>query len=165
MECLCANPRNPQKCENCSAPVCKKCAHFLQSESFAFSDKVEKHLRHARYCVECFESIVQPALTKYDETMSAAKEVYFIPITYRGSVNVLQKHKEEVTVKDCIDRRETIMRLAFKAVELGYNSLVQGEVNREQVRNHAYQSSLWHGKGLPVNLDIERMERHEFNNL
>ena len=50
-----------------------------------------------------------------------------------------------LTVKDCPDRDETIMRLAFFAAQRSSNAVIQVEVTAEKVRNGAYQTSKWSG--------------------
>ena len=59
----------------------------------------------------------------------------------------------------CDDRRECILRLAFFAAELGFNAIIESEVDSKKVRKGAYQSSTWSGSALPADVDGARLEK------
>lgn len=117
-------------------------------------------LQHSYYCAPCHSESVEPQLTSYQEIMERAKAVYFFFDTRKHAIPLLAKAKSAIEVKSCVDRDETILRLGFLAARLGFNAIVDAEVNHEQVRNHAFQKTSWSGRGWPANVDGDRLERH-----
>ncbi|MCM2323953.1 MAG: hypothetical protein NDJ90_11895, partial [Oligoflexia bacterium] len=146
-------------CESCGEPVCKACVFFLEPDTFSFLRQLPAELKHSRYCPSCQAAHIAPALEAYEEKLERAREVYFFFVTQRKAIPLLRRSKEKLSVEDCGDRDETILRLAFQAVELGCNAVIEAEVLSEKVRNAGYQTSRWHGTGFPAEVDVARMER------
>jgi hypothetical protein len=119
---------------------------------------IPEHLKLYLYCARCFHDRILPEQTRYEELMEQAKEVYFLSKAYRGNVRILKRHTKRVSVDDCDDRRECILRLAFKAVELGFNAIIQAEIESEKTHVNHRQSTLWRGSALPADVDGERLE-------
>lgn len=164
MEKVCISCRRPKaihECGLCSEPVCKNCEIFLDSGTFSFLEHVPDPLTHTHYCPGCFSSEVDPALQNYNETMELAKNVYFFFRTQKRPPPILKKSKERVRVGACDDRDQTILRLAFFAVQQGFNGIIEAEVTSEKIRNGAYQSSVWKGVGIPALVDAEKIERED----
>jgi hypothetical protein len=105
---------------------------------------------------------VEPAIAAYQETLEKAKEVIFIPKSFRGQLFVIRKSTTQIHAKEMRDRDETIMKLAFKAAEGGFNALIQGDVTSQKVRNHGYQKSLWNGSAFPAQLDESKLNRNDY---
>lgn len=117
-------------------------------------------LRHENYCLKCFDLHVAPEKIKYNVLMEKAKDVYFLTKAYNGYVRVLRRHTTRVQVPKCDDRRETIVRLAFFAAELGMNAVILSEVESAKARDRdGYQSTIWSGSALPALIDGEQLER------
>jgi hypothetical protein len=127
--------------------------------TFSFYAVVPDELRHSYYCSSCQATVFAPALERYQELMERAREAYFFFCTQRKAVPVLKREREPLRVDRCPDRDETILRLAFKAVELGSNAVIEAEVVSEKVRNEGYQKSAWKGVGFAAVVDAERLER------
>ncbi|MGZ3698619.1 MAG: hypothetical protein ACXWP5_10815 [Bdellovibrionota bacterium] len=162
MENVCISCRRPKAtiaCDLCHEPLCKNCEHFLDATTFSFLATVPENLTHTHYCPVCFNAQVEPALESYNEVMERAKKVYFYFKTQKRPPPILKKSKERVEVKDCDDRDETILRLAFFAAEQGFNGIIEAEVISEKVRNKSYQTSVWRGVGIPASVDGEKIER------
>ena len=127
--------------------------------------KIPKELTLGNYCPLCFQEKIAPQKAHYDDLMEKAKDVYFLTKAYPGYVRVLQRHTKRVSVEKCDDRRETIMRLAFFAAELGFNAVIESEVNSSKSRNSGYQSSIWIGSAMPANIDGDQLERSSLRRL
>ena len=97
--------------------------------------------------------------------MEKAKDIYFLTKAYPGYIRVLQRHTKRVQVEACDDRRETIMRLAFFAAELGFNSIIEAEVESSKRRVGGYQSSTWTGSAMPAKIDGDQLERSSLRRL
>lgn len=156
---ICRAPKVAGNCELCELSACKKCMHFLPEDTFSFWKELPGELSFTHYCSNCQAEHVEPALDRYQELMAQAKEVVFCFDTQKRELPMLSKAKEKVFVESCPDRDETILRLAFQAVELGYTGVVDAVVTSKKLRNEGYQTSSWSGVGLPAMIDIERLNR------
>ena len=156
---VCRQPKATIRCGSCEDPLCKSCEHFLEPDSFSFLEPVPKELQLIHYCPACYEEKVEPARESYERTMAAAKEVNIFFLADRNVPQLLKKSQAAIHVKDCRDRDETILRLGFKAAELGFNSVVKVDVVAKQIRNLAYQTSAWQGTGIPADIDEAKFSR------
>jgi hypothetical protein len=156
----CRKPKAALNCEICGEYVCKACEMFLDEGTFSFLKTIPDDLSHTHYCAPCYDSKIMPELEKYRETLEKAKSIYFFFTTQKMNLlPLLDRAKEKVDVKNCADRDETILRLAFRAAEQGYNAIIMAEVKSAKVRNEGYQTSVWSGVGIPANVDAERIEK------
>jgi hypothetical protein len=165
MKQVCINchlPRAELSCGLCAADVCRDCVCRLAPEAFELRAEKPAELSHLSYCPGCYEETVTPALEAYEAMLETAKEVGYWAKNYRGSIPILEKGREVVAVEGARDRDEALLRLGFKAAELGFNGLVQGELKGHKVRRggdpRGYQSMEWSGHALPVRVDSARLD-------
>ncbi len=152
--CLCGRDQEASlSCGLCEGFFCKNCIEFLSPETFSFMNVIPKYLTLGQYCLPCFADKIRPKILNYHQTMKRAKGILFLDKPRRKPVKILKKLNEPLLVKDCKDREETILRLAFKAAELGFNSVVKANVNYKKVRNAGYQKMMWQGTGIAATLD------------
>jgi hypothetical protein len=118
-------------------------------------------LSHSHYCSACYTNVIDPALEEYNEIMERAKQMYFFFDEQKKPVPVTKRGKVRIFVKDCVDREEAIMRMAFIAAKQGFTALIEGNITSKKVRNEGYQKSIWSGEALPVYVDVERLERYD----
>lgn len=156
---ICRHAKAYANCGLCETALCKDCEQFLEPDHFAFLDPIPKNLTLAHYCSNCFDEHVTPTQVTYTATMERAREVYIIFDSQHVPGAVRKKAKRTVTISNCKDRDETILRLGFRTIEQGFNAMIHVEVFATQIRNHAHQKNSWTGTGLPVDMDIERYER------
>jgi hypothetical protein len=154
-------PGKAADCELCRAGVCRACLQFLEPGSFSFRARVAPELRHSRYCPACFDAHVAPAQESYEATLALAREAFIFQGNQRHPLPIQRRHKQRLRVEDQRDRDEAILMLAFQAVELGYNAVLEAEVRAEKVRNQGYQTSRWSGSGEPALVDRARLERED----
>ncbi|MBX9766773.1 MAG: hypothetical protein K2X47_05830 [Bdellovibrionales bacterium] len=91
--------------------------------------------------------------------MSRARKVLVIDKPRRMPLPLIKKSKQLLTVRECADKDEALMRLAFQAAELGFNAIIKVEMEYQKVRIQDYQTTLWHATGFPADLDPVRLER------
>jgi hypothetical protein len=132
----------------------------MKEGTFSFRKEVPIDLQHDYYCQGCYASTVEPELESYAATMEAAKGVFFFFDTQKKPIPVLGKGTAPVEVAECVDRNETILRLGFQAAEQGFNAVMGAVVEGSQVRNHGWQKTAWRGRGMPAQVDAERLEKH-----
>ena len=159
-ECIaCRKPKAEKTCGVCAEHVCKNCALYLEEGSFSFRQDLPEEAKHNYYCPNCYDEHITPLAQEYEAQMALAKDVFVFFVTGKRAVPTLKKSLTRVEVKECVDRDETILRLAFAAVRMGYNAIINTEVKSVKSRNHSYQKSIWEGEALPVSVDGERMQR------
>src|SRR4051812_47292377 len=124
----CRKPKATLTCEVCEEFVCKNCVQFLEPTTFSFFKEIPAELSHFRYCSACYDSTVGPALVTYQEIMEKARGLHFFFTTRVRPVPILRKGKDTLRVEECTDRDETILRLAFLAVEQGFNAVIEAEI-------------------------------------
>ena len=155
----CQKPKAQLQCGSCHEAVCKKCAHFLEEGAFSFSTKVSEVLQHGVYCNSCFEYHVRAALENYNQEMELAKNIVVFSKSQSKETQHIRRSAERLVVENCVDRDETLLRLAFMAVQLKYNAVLDIELTAKKVKKDGYQTSIWRGTGTPVQLDERKLVR------
>lgn len=162
--CFCRLPKSELECGLCHEPLCRSCVERLSEDAFELLREVPENLRHHAYCPRCHDEVVAPAAANYDEILERAKQVGYWARAYRGHVPVLKKAREKVQViSGGRDRDHVLLTLGFRAAELGYNGLIDGELKSRKVRDHGYQKMEWSGHAVPCKVDNEKLERNEFH--
>ncbi len=144
--CACFKPKATLLCGICQENVCKNCAQFLDEESFAFLPNRPAPLKHTTYCPQCFDKDVAGELGRYNDDLEKAKDIAVYDISQGKETRSFKRSDDKFEVKDCPDREETLMRLAFMAVRAGYNSIVDVDITSKKVRQEAYQTQIYAGK-------------------
>jgi len=160
----CQKPKANVICEVCEGPVCKKCLQILDQSTFSFLKEIPAQLSHTHYCGTCYDQVVAPELEAYEEVMGRANDVFVFFISQRKEIPLVKKTKDFFKVENCPDRDEAILRLAFFSAQLGYNAVIEVEVNSEKIRNGAYQTSRWSGTGNAAQVDQEKLDRQSLRN-
>ena len=155
----CGALKSPFSCGICQIALCKSCVQEVDSHSFSYFSKIPAELKKGNICPKCYEDKILPHKQRFDELLEKANDIYFLTKSYKGYVRVHNKHSKRVVVEDCDDRRETIVRLAFFAAELGFNAIIDSEVESKKVRMGKYQSTRWFGSAVPAKIDGEQLER------
>jgi hypothetical protein len=157
-ECVCCRKMKANlECEVCNETMCKNCSQHLDKDTFAFLDEVPEILTHSLYCTACFDQEVAPELDSYNEIVERAKNVFVFFVTQRKEIPLIRRSKVTFQVKDQIDRDETILRLGFHAAKDNYNAITEVNVYSQKIRNEAYQTSSWHGSGIPALVDADKI--------
>jgi hypothetical protein len=153
----CGKSKALLSCGVCTVSVCKHCAQILEEESFSFLDVQKPEMLQTTFCNTCFDEKIAPDLMDYQQTMEAAKniEVFFKD---QGKETRLMKRIDVVfSIVDCPDRNEAIMRLAFKAVKMGFNSVIDVDIVAKKVKMGAYQTHSYKATGVPSNVRPENV--------
>lgn len=159
----CRKPRaalkNAYFCGLCRQMSCKECVQFLAEDAFSFREKVAEELRHSTYCQACYDEKVAPELAVYAGELARAKQISVFS-KKAGYLRIIRRSKQMLSVRDCRDRDEVVLRLAFAAAQQSYNSLIEVELIAEKVRNFGYQKSNWTGTGFPADVEPEKNWRN-----
>ena len=135
--------------------MCKSCTQFVQEEQFSFLKLKPPELSHGTYCETCYSKHVVPALEAYESQMQAAREIIVYEKDQSKETRLIKRDQDLIFVKDCPDRNEAILRLAFQCVELGCNALIDVDLKAIKVRNEAHHTHMWSGSGRPAHFRKE----------
>ncbi len=150
--------KNNLHCGVCQKIFCKDCLHFVETSTFSFLKTIPELLTHETYCIPCHEQHFIPAKNEYDQKMEKAKQITLFFKKLAKSSPVLRRAKERVSVTKCPDRSEALMRLAFTAAELSFNSLIEIELTSEKNVVAGYKNLLWTASAHPADVAATRHE-------
>ena len=151
----CRDPKAVLNCGLCQNGLCKKCAESMGSDFFSFLKDVPPELTHAVYCGSCFDQHVAVAKATYLEVMAKADKVVIFYKKERN-VPVTRQSRVQLQVKDCLDRDETLLRLAFFAAQQSFTAVIHVDLVPEKIRINGYQRTHWHATGFPGILELRR---------
>lgn len=146
----CQKPKAKFACGLCTSPICKICVQFVDVNTFAFLAEVPEPLCHSAYCPTCFDQKISQEIETYNEVLDRARRVSIFYKSQSKETRMFRRKEEAIRVVDGTDKDETLLRLAFVAVNANFNTLVDVEISAEKVRTGGYQTSKWSGVGIPV---------------
>lgn len=146
----CLTAKTDLSCDSCNDPLCKKCSHFLEPDTFKYLQIVPKDLTFSRYCNTCNELHIVPALEAYNKTLQQAKEIAVYNNTQGKETRLMRRGDLVFKVENCTDEQDATMRLAFMAVEGGFNAIIDVDISGKKVRSEAYQTMTWSGTAVPT---------------
>lgn len=147
------------KCEVCGCELNKAEAEFIDEDTFGFMETPPQGLKLGSYCQSCFETQAREPLNRYNELVEQAKNVNMFYLSQSRESRFVRRIEKPIHVKDCADREEAVMALAFQAAQLGKNSLVDVDLKSEKIRDGAYQTSRWSGRAIPAQIDEAHLAR------
>lgn len=157
----CLKPTAPFQCGLCQNNLCKKCSQFLDDSAFEFMDSPPEKAKHPTYCNTCYAEQVLPLVEEYDSQVTRAKNMF---VFFKGDGKdvrnlALKRADKSVEINDCDDYHDTILRLAFMAVQKNCNVLVDVETQSHKIHDGSYVILRWSGKGTPASGDDARLQR------
>lgn len=158
---MCQKTKSLLECGLCHESVCKYCAEIMPEGSFSFLANIPNELSHSVYCGPCFNDKIATALSSYNKTLEQAKEIRIFDTNQGKQTRFIRRIEKPFQIENCMDRNETILRLAFLAAKAGFNALVDVQVSSKKIRNEAYQTLSWSGYGVPVNLTPGQLRKED----
>jgi hypothetical protein len=157
----CQKPKAHLSCGICQETICKKCAEFIDDDTFAYMNQVPEVLLHSCYCHNCFEKKVRSHIDEYQMDIEKAKDVFVFYRSQGKETSQFKRTQLSFQVEDCLDEADTLMRLAYQTVKADCNAIIDVNVQGKKVRDHAYQTTRWQGTGNPTQVDAEKLTRME----
>lgn len=154
-EQLCKTCRKPKanfECGVCHEHMCKAHTHFV-TDSFSFLTKIPKDLTHPTYCVNCFDDKVAGPLAEYEETMEKAKEVMMFTKDQTKMTGHLNRKEDPIIVEDCEDEDEVVLRLAFQAVQMGHNCILDVNIKNKKIIVGSHKKTIFTATAIPITID------------
>jgi len=153
----CKSTKKVELCGVCESPVCQKCAQYLPKHSFPLLPVRPPELHHDTYCGPCYVSKIGPIEEEYARLSVLAAKVLVFPKAKAEQTRLMDKREKPLSVEDCEDERDVLLKLAYLAAKEGFNALIYVHVAKKQVRNHAYQTSRWTGHAIPTKVDEAKL--------
>lgn len=116
------------------------------------------------FCPPCYDSKVEPALQKYNDDLEKARNVFVFYKAENKESRFFKRVEGPVKIADVPDREETILRLAYLAVQVNCNAIVDVDLVSEKIKTGSYQTSKWSGTANPVEVDPRKMEKKSKQN-
>jgi hypothetical protein len=114
-------------------------------------------MKSSSFCSACYIQTVEPEMTRYDKIMEAAREIAVFEINQGKETRLIKRLEDKVFVRECPDREETVLRLAFFAAQRGFNSIVDTEVVAVKLRDGSYQRTVYTGSAVPANVSEAKL--------
>lgn len=148
----CLTNLTPLKCDICHLSCCKDCLIFVDEGVFEILSLLPEKIQDKGLCSRCFDSEASPVIEDYKVILEKAKEVNVYDIDQTQETYKMPRHEKPITVAQCDDREETLIRLAFYAAQKGFNTLVDVDLQSSKSKQTGtYKKLVWSGKGIPLN--------------
>lgn len=157
--CVCQKSKAGLKCGLCENAVCKYCAQFVEESQFSFLPSIPAHLKHTTFCGPCFDAKIAPEIESYNEAMDRARSLTVFFTTDSKQTRNFKRIEKPFKVADCPDREETLLRLAFLAVQGNFNALIDVDIVSEKIRSGSYQTTKYSGTAMPTQIDLSKLRR------
>ncbi len=146
-------------CGLCTEPVCKSCGQFT-NDAFAFRRSVPKELSHSVYCGQCFDETVAAPLADYEATLERSRDVIVFLKNETKRTGHLKRKEIPLTVTDCEDEEETVLRLAFFAAEAGHNCLLDVAISHRKIIVGSHKKTIFSGTAIPTKIDPSEVREY-----
>ncbi len=156
---ICQKPKAKLECGLCKEPICKGCTQFVDENFFSFQKEIPKDLAFTTFCGTCFNLTIEPAIENYEETMQKAREVSLFYKDQGKETRRMVRAEKPIVIENCLDKDELILRLAFRAAEESFNTLVDVDLVSQKVKQGNYQHLIWKGTAVPISLEPEKLKR------
>ena len=138
------------ECSNCKEAVCKRCACFIDATSFEFVNFLPENINGQTFCPSCYYTKAGPVLAEYNEILERAKFVNVYSVKQSSETSLIKRIEKAIKVKNCADKEETLMRLAFITAQKNFDTIVDVKITSEKVFDSKYKKLTWSGEGVPV---------------
>ncbi len=148
----CLKDKSNLTCQNCSQDCCKECIIFVDCNEFEIVTLLPVKIQEKAFCPSCFNIEASPIIAEYKEILDKAKSVNVYEIEQSQETHKMPRHERPIIIKECNDRNETLMRLAFFAVQRGFNTIIDVDLkSRKSHEGGTYRKLVWSGKAIPIN--------------
>jgi len=152
----CFKNKTAIKCSECEDPTCKSCSYFIDDTVFEFAELLPETVKDKTFCTACYHKVADPVLEQYREYLERAKNVNVYSSIQGTETGLIKRIAKPIVIKDCADREETLMRMAFYAAQKGYDTLVDVDIKSAKVGKGTYKKLMWAGTGIPVDPKIKK---------
>ena len=76
---------------------------------------------------------------------------------------MVKRFEDPISIIDCADYDETILRLAFRGAELGFNGIIDVDITSKKVKTGNYQTTVFSGTAIPANVREDKLIKDKSN--
>lgn len=160
---VCQKSKAGLTCGLCKEIICKKCTQFLDEDYFSFLKKTPEMLSYTTYCNSCHDQNILPEITKYNEMLETAKNILVFMKAQFKETRLIKRLADPIHVTECADYDETLLRLAFQAVELNYNGIIDVDIISKKIKVGKYQTTVFSGTAIPANVREDKLIKDKSN--
>lgn len=153
---VCLKNKTAIKCDECQCASCKKCSEFTMESFEEIQEMLPENLKAKVFCPNCYMNKYESQFNDFYNTYLQAKDVKIYEKKLSAETRLIPRLEPALSVKDCADERDVMMRLAFEAASKGFNSLLDVEFKSTKSRDGSYKFVVWSGSGVPANVDRRR---------
>ncbi len=146
---VCLKEKTSLICDDCADPTCKYCSVFMDETKFEYIDFVPDELRYKTFCQNCYHKH-SAQIDLYQDNIRKAQQVTIFTKDQSAESKWMKRIEKPIVITDCLDRDETLLRMAFLAVQKGFDTLVDVDIKYTKVGDNSYKKYLWSGSGIPV---------------
>ncbi len=95
--------------------------------------------------------------------MAAAKEIMVFMKAQNKETRFIKRLEEPVSINECADHNEAILRLAFFAAELDYNAIIDVNIISKKVKIGNYQTTIYSGTAIPAHVREDKLIKDKSN--
>lgn len=147
---VCLKNKTPLSCDICSNVSCRHCSVFIDETSFEFLSLLPDHIKDKMFCPNCYDEKIAEEFFKYQEMLNKAKDVDIYDDTQGAETRLMRRVEKVIKVIECDGREEALIRLAFLAVEKGYDTIVDVNIKSIKSGQDSYIKKVWNGSAIPV---------------
>lgn len=146
-------------CISCESLVDKVDAQIVDADLFPYLNQMPKGIQEGVYCPQCFAIKVSDPLNQYQNQVDRAKNVNVFFAKQSKESRFVRRTEKPLQVRECSDPDDVVMRLAFKAVEVNKNSIVDVAMTSHKVQNGKWHTTIWAGTAIPAQIDDRELQR------
>lgn len=154
---ICNKTKTALRCNHCNDPSCKHCSYFIDEDAFEMLSLLPDSLQNKTFCSNCYHQKMGAELDHYKDLMEKAKKVDVYSKEQSSETRRIRRIEKPIQVRDCEDKNEALMRLAFIAVEKGFTTIVDFHLKSEKVGSgKAYKKLIWNASAVPVDPRLKK---------
>ena len=120
---------------------------------------VPEELTQTVFCPTCYQTKIVHEIESYEADMEKAKNIIVFEKDQGKETRGIKRLEEPLVVTDCLDAKEVMMKLAFRALKAGFNGIVNYEAISTRDRNGSYQKVTWKGSAIPAHIDVSKLPK------
>ncbi|MFN9067463.1 MAG: hypothetical protein ACK5V3_09560 [Bdellovibrionales bacterium] len=124
--------------------------NFVDENQFQFSSTVNPKLNTGVFCQSCYGDTVLDEIQKYEMLLAKAQAVDVFHKKQSKETRLIKRKEKPLSVVDCLDEEEALLKLAFLAAEKGFSQIIDVDLQPRKVTLNKYHSTLWSGTAVPV---------------
>lgn len=150
-ECIvCCKNKTAMLCDSCAQPSCKRCCYYVDAAAFEYLSYLPENIQNKVFCPNCYNDNISKELIEYEEILTRAKNLDIYIKKQSSETRLMRRISKPIKVDNCGDEKDALMRLAFKAAQLGYRTIVDVDLKAKKVGQGSYIKKVWSGFAIPI---------------